>query len=238
MTVKEHYDRHLANFYSWMLGDLDVHASAFESFCRSHRILPQKSGVAFDLGAGNGMQTLALEKLGFKVWAFDFNEKMLDELKSKAISAHTVLDDIRQIEAYAHLNPELAVCCGDTLSHLDSPDDVLDFLAKVYSVLPVQGVLVLSFRDYSVELNDTDRFIPIKSDDEKILTCFLEYFPDKVRVTDLLYEKEGGNWTKRVSSYEKIRLDKQLVTRFLSRSGFSIAASQFEKGVVTIVAKK
>ncbi|MCK5371084.1 MAG: hypothetical protein KAQ62_21135, partial [Cyclobacteriaceae bacterium] len=48
--VKEHYDKHLANFYSWMVGDFDQKRSDFQDFLENNNIYPTKSKVAIDLG--------------------------------------------------------------------------------------------------------------------------------------------------------------------------------------------
>lgn len=48
---------------------------------------------------------------------------------------------------------------------------------------------LLSFRDYSVPLQDEKRFIPVRSDEGRILTCFLEYSEDSVLVHDILHER-------------------------------------------------
>ena len=83
MTVKEHYDNHLADFYSWMIGDFEKGKDSFKDFCIKNEIKPNKTGNAIDLGAGNGIQSIALGEIGFNVKAVDFNEKLLSELKQK-----------------------------------------------------------------------------------------------------------------------------------------------------------
>ena len=83
MTVKEHYDNHLGFFYSWMTGDCEDKKREFTNFCKNNNIYPKESGIAVDLGAGNGIQSVALAELGFKVKAIDFNQTLLDELVSR-----------------------------------------------------------------------------------------------------------------------------------------------------------
>lgn len=58
MTVKEHYDNHLGNFYSWMAGDFDAKQKEFEFWLKAHNIFPELNGYAIDLGAGHGIQCI------------------------------------------------------------------------------------------------------------------------------------------------------------------------------------
>jgi hypothetical protein len=55
-------------------------------------------------------------------------------------------------------------------------------------------LVYISFRDYSKELIGIVRFIPLKSNENKLLTCILDYEDAFVNVTDLLYEKNNDVW--------------------------------------------
>ncbi len=95
-------------------------------------------------------------------------------------------------------------------------------MEKTYRILKPGGRVVLTFRDYTDALEDTQRFIPVKSDPDRIFTCMLEYFPDRVRVTDLVYEREQDHWTRTISSYYKIRVSSAMIGTALSGAGFTI----------------
>ena len=56
MTVKEHYDRHLGNFYSWMVGEYAEKQQEQENFFLRNHITPNFSGAAFDLGCGHNFR--------------------------------------------------------------------------------------------------------------------------------------------------------------------------------------
>lgn len=240
MTVKEHYDNHLGNFYSWFFGDFEKNKDTFKVFCIDNDVNTFDSKYAVDLGAGNGIQTMALAELGFKVKAVDFNNQLITELKSRIgkFPVEVFNDDIKHLTKYSHPQPALIVCCGDTLAHLDSFSEVQKLIMDSYRMLSGNGRLILSFRDYSTELDDTDRFIPVKSDSQRILTCFVEYFPDKLRVTDLLHELENGKWIQKVSSYYKVRISRDQVLGFLKESGFEIIYDNIENRMITIIAQK
>lgn len=240
MTVKEHYDNHLGQYYSWFSGDFEYNKNNFKEFCIKNKIKPFKSKYAIDLGSGHGIQTLAMAELGFFVKALDFNTHLISELKSKKAEypIEVFEDDIKNISKYSLPQPELIICYGDTLTHLDCVDEVKTLIFDSYNILLSNGKLLLSFRDYSNELKDINRFILVKSESKRILTCFLEYYTEKLRVTDIIYEYENDKWIQKVSSYYKLRLDRDIVTIFLKKIGFKIELNSITNGIITIIGQK
>lgn len=240
MTVKEHYDTHLSNFYSWMLGDFEERKNDFLKFCQEQSIRPFDSKIAIDLGAGNGIQSVALAELGFNVKAIDFNNQLLAELDTRknGLPIEIIQDDIKTVSNYKENKPELIICCGDTISHLDSIKEIKQLIKDSFTTLIPNGKLILTFRDYSHELKDISRFIPVKSDSNRILTCFLEYFPDKVRVTDVFYEKENDKWQQKISSYEKVRISQNIIMSLLIETGFDIVLNETINRIITVIGLK
>lgn len=239
-NVKEHYDNHLSNFYSWMAGNFDQERIVFQNFLESHSIRPASSKVAIDLGAGHGIQSIALKNMGFDVTAIDFNDKLLNELKANldSQSIKVVKDDIRNIGSFSDLKPEVIVCCGDTITHLESKTEIKNLIKKCSDILSDKGKLILSFRDYSHELNDKQRFIPVKNDDDRILTCILEYESERIKVTDLLYEKTKNGWNPKVSSYFKVRIKPNEVVDYINNHGLTLTFNEPFNRMYTIIAEK
>ena len=242
MEVKAHYDTHLAAFYSWMVGDFAVAQGLMRTYFAAHDVRPRDSGLALDLGAGTGLQTLALIQLGFHVLAVDFNAPLLAELRQRAqglpVTAHEgdLLDFRRHLSTEA---PELIVCMGDTLTHLPSVEAVAALLADCYHASVPGGRLVLSFRPLEQELHDTHRFIPVRSDADRIHTCLLEYFPTVVRVTDLLHERTvSGEWTQKASSYHKLRLSEAEVVELLAQAQWRVTSQETQRGLTYLLAER
>ena len=238
--VKEHYDNHLADFYSWMIGDFDKEKESFMVFCHKNEVKPFKTGIAIDLGAGSGIQSIALGEIGFKVKAVDFNEKLLSELKSRigGLQIELIKDDILNVKSITNLSVDLITCCGDTISHLETFKQLDRLFQDCYDLLEVSGKLILSFRDYSVALSDTQRFIPVKSDEERILTCVIDYYDEKITVTDLLHEKTNGVWTQKISSYEKLRVRTDSVINRAETVGFSVDFNEKISRMIYLILKK
>jgi SAM-dependent methyltransferase len=240
MNAKNHYDQHLGNFYSWMVGDFDEKQKQQEDFFLRNDIKPVSRKVAFDLGAGNGLQAISLAKLGFAVKAIDFNAQLLNELTSRKsnLNIEIINDDILTYLQRSSYQAELMICMGDTITHLESIDRVALLVQQMSSHLEPGGKIVVSFRDLTKELQGDERFIPVKNDDSRILTCFLEYFPDRVMVHDILHEKQGGKWIQKVGYYPKLRLDVALLTDLLQKNDIQLLTSEIVNGMIYLIGKK
>lgn len=240
MNIKLHYDNHLANFYSWMTGDFTEKQLEQQAFFTANAIAPNGSKVAIDLGAGHGLQSVSLANLGFQVHAVDFNQQLLRELKNngRGLTLHIVEDDLIKYLEHTRLTAEVIACMGDTLTHLESMAKLETFVHLLYQRLERNGKVIVSFRDLVRELTGAQRFIPVKSDENRILTCFLEYFPEQVIVHDILHEKKDGRWEQKVSAYPKLRLDEEIVTKLLLRNKFRIVSSQMLNRMIYLIAEK
>jgi 2-polyprenyl-3-methyl-5-hydroxy-6-metoxy-1,4-benzoquinol methylase len=239
MTAKEHYDNHLANFYEWMAGDFETKQKEQQDFFERNGIKPLQNKIAIDLGSGHGLQSIALARLDFKVTAVDFSRLLLENLfiRGKEFGIQVLERDLLSEENFKK-QAEIIVCMGDTIAHLESVDQIRLLLERCFNCLLNNGKLVLSFRDYGTELVDTQRFIPVKSNSNKILTCFLEYSPDKVKVTDLLHEQSNGQWIQKVSSYFKIRITNRMIEKLVLDAGFKIMKSDVINRMNYLIAGK
>ncbi len=240
-TTKNHYDQQLAAIYSWMSGDPEAAIARNRDLLRQFEIHTLLPGLAVDLGAGSGFQSIPLAELGFSVIAIDFCETLLSELGDRAsnLNIRTICDDILNLSKHLDQQVQLIVCMGNTLTHLDSLSAVEFLLSEAKQALTQNGRLILGFRDYiSVELQGNQRFIPVQSDESTILTCFLEYHENIVEVHDLLYQKNGNQWVLKANSYPKLRLDQNWVSDRLSKIGFEILRKETISGMIYIVAQK
>ncbi|MCP4725912.1 MAG: class I SAM-dependent methyltransferase [bacterium] len=239
-TAAEHYENVLSDVYSWMLGGFESGVQRNIDFFDKHSIDPVGSKLAIDLGAGCGFQSIPLAMRNFSVIAIDIDAKLLKELNENK-STHkitTVQDDLYEFDKYAQGKAELVICMTDTLLHLESKSKVESLFLKVFSSLEDNGKFILTYRDLSFELSDIDRFIPVKSDDNIILLCFLEYESETVKVHDIVYFNENGEWNINKSFYRKLRLSKDWIDEKLLESGFTNIDSKVENGLITVIAAK
>lgn len=239
-TVAEHYENHLAPVYVWMAGGLDAAVSNGEREIDASCPTPASDDIAVDLGAGFGMHAIPLARRGYSVVAVDTSPKLLDVLREHGgtLPIRVVEDDLLAFQRYLSAKAHLILCMGDTLTHLPEPQSVERLFSLVAESLHAGGSFIATFRDYTAPLVGDGRFIPVRSDSDRILTCFLEYSPDHVTVHDVLHERMGSAWRLRVSAYRKLRLSPEWVATALRARGFGVRTEPGLAGMVRVVADK
>jgi hypothetical protein len=141
-------------------------------------------------------------------------------------------------EPQRHAPANLIVCLGDTLTHLAELADVERLCQDIAASLERAGRVVFTFRDYSRPAEGIARFIPVRSDADRIHTCFLEEQGERMLVHDIVHERDGATWRMRVSSYPKLRLVPATVVSMLQRVGLAPTLSAGPRGMVSIVASR
>jgi SAM-dependent methyltransferase len=238
-AVQEHYDRHLGSIYSWMLGDMGAAIENARAELRDLGIAARPPGLAVDLGAGPGVHALPLAELGFSVVALDTCAGLVEELQQRAESRsiHAVLDDLTSFRKHCARPADIILCMGDTLTHLPTRQDVEQLFREVRAALAPGGLFVATFRDYvSAPLRGTSRFIPVRGDAQRILTCFLEYSDEIVTVHDIVHNRGESGWGMQVSAYPKLRLDPRWTQATLSSLGFTTKLDAAARGMVRLSA--
>jgi SAM-dependent methyltransferase len=240
MTAKDHYERHLGGFYSWMAGDFTEKQQEQERFFLSNHIKANLSGHAIDLGCGHGLQSVSLAHVGFSVQAIDFNRQLLRELRSRINNELIECIESNLLEFLYTLKTkiELIVCMGDTLTHLSDLTQVEELVSLSSQKLEPGGKLILSYRDFDNELINEKRFIPVRSDENRIHTCYLEYLPGYIKVFDILHEKEDGSWKQTVSWYPKLRLPPATILSFLEKHNLFLLKQEVIGGMTYLIAQR
>jgi SAM-dependent methyltransferase len=239
-AAKSYYDRFLAEHYLWMAGGFEGNAGRNREFFSAHGIRPGDRGFAIDLGAGCGFQSVPLAEAGFNVTAVDFCPALLDEIRRRvpATGIEMIAGDITDFPVWAGRRPELITCMGDTLTHLSDSSLVRGLIRQCHAELVPGGRLVLSFRNYSPKPDDSVIVIPVKRDAERIFLCRLEYHPETVGVTDVLFDRRSGTWERSAGTYTKLRLAPSLVRELLEEAGFRIDHMAMENGMIVFIAEK
>jgi SAM-dependent methyltransferase len=202
-------------------------------------LIPQLNASAVDLGAGFGMHSIPLARRGFRVLALDSSAELLGELTESAgtLPIQTVVADLLSFRRHLTVQTDVVLCMGDTLTHLPDRAMVETLIAEAAAALTADGIFVITFRDYTTALLAERRFISVRCDADRILTCFLEYEDDHVVVHDLLNERDGLEWKLRVSSYRKLRLAPEWTCNVLAKHGFEVTREPGLGGMVRLVSR-
>jgi SAM-dependent methyltransferase len=196
------------------------------------------SGLAIDLGAGFGMHAIPLARAGYDVLAIDTSAALLGVLQRNGtvLGIRAIEADLLDFRQHTEGEASLIVCLGDTLTHLADWSQVERLFRDVAASLRADGRLVLGFRDYTRPVVDEARFIAVRSDADRIHTCFLETLPERMRVHDIVHERDGAVWRMTVGSYLKLRLAPTKVEAALREVGLEPITEPGPRGMVRIIA--
>jgi len=239
-TAAEHYARHLGPIYVWMAGGSETALQAGNAEIEALNLPATRGALVLDLGAGFGMHAIPLARRGARVTAIDTSAELLRtlaELRGE-LPVQAVNDDLLAFQSHISEAPSAILCMGDTIAHLPEFGAVESLIERAAVELAPGGVLALSFRDYSVPLTGEQRFIPVRNDATRILTCFLEYEPQAVLVHDILHERTPDGWQTRVSHYRKLRLSPERLITSIRSNGFKVRREAGMRGMVRLVAQR
>ena len=238
-TVREHYSSHLAPIYLWMAGGFDSAVHFGQSDLDELGIKASADMSALDLGAGFGMHAIPLARGGCAVTAVDDSAVLLKELRDRGagLPIRAIEGDLLNASSYVSAAPQIVLCMGDTLTHIQTKDEIAGLFGEVSRILAPGGLFAMTFRDYTSPAIGERRFIPVRSDANRIHTCFLEEGPTHMMVHDIVHERVADTWRMKVSSYTKLRLAPQWVLDALRSVGLNPTASAGPRGMVQIVAR-
>jgi 2-polyprenyl-3-methyl-5-hydroxy-6-metoxy-1,4-benzoquinol methylase len=238
VSVTQHYATHLAPVYEWLSGGLEAAVARAAAELTGLGLLHRPRCQVVDLGAGFGAHSLALARAGHAVLALDTSALLLQRLQQAAHdqAVTTIAADLLEFRRYLAKPADLILCMGDTLTHLPEHADVARLITEIVGALGARGVFIATFRDYSQALSGVQRFIPVKSDAHRILTCFLEFAAEHVFVHDVLHERHDEQWRVRVSAYSKLRLAPTTLCAQLRAHGLQERQEAGPAGMVRIVA--
>jgi len=239
-SVHEHYEQLLGPVYTWMAGGIKPALENGEAELEAVGVTTSKGGTAVDLGAGFGMHAIPLARRGFQVLALDSCAVLLDELRAGAgeLPIQLIQNDLQSFPRYLSTEPEFVLCMGDTLTHLEDEESVVELVETVAGAMLAGGRFVVTLRDYTVALEGEQRFIPVRGDANRILTCFLEYTGSRVAVHDILHQWDGSDWQLRVSRYNKLRIAPGWLVDTLRKHGFAATRETSRAGMVRIDARR
>jgi len=127
--------------------------------------LPATTKFSFvDVGCSTGQLANRLCLDGATGIGIDLNEDMIEIAKADAATSlvdYQVVDMLRLADAFPSANFDLVICFGNTIVHLDSVEQVSDFLNQCCRLLKTSGYLLLQLLDYQFILDNQVRELPL-----------------------------------------------------------------------------
>lgn len=240
-SSRTHYDEMLADHYEWMVGGLDTLKKKVCQELSHLRQEIQRGTRVLDIGCGLGVHSSIAEEQGASVVAIDESTAMIDKAKRLfgGTSIHFHVASTKDIANLRQGTFDIIICAGDTLTHLDSPDDAENLLRQCTELLNAEsGILSLQFRDYSSpDETGTTKTVLVRASEDRIMTCVLHYRSSCVVVTDVIHERRDKGWELSGSTYRKLRLSPARVRSLLEEMHFHTEAN-FSNGMWTIVGRR
>src|ERR1700722_19724698 len=159
-TVREHYSSHLAPIYLWMAGGFDNAVRFGKSELDALGIKAGADMIALDLGAGFGTHAIPLAREGCEVTAVDESAELLKELRDRGVGLpiRLIEGDLLSASRYVSAAPQIVLCMGDTLTHIQTKEEVAGLFGEVSRILAPGGLFAMTFRDYSSPASGERRF--------------------------------------------------------------------------------
>ena len=217
----------VASFYDSLSDDYDLmtdfsaRLSSEEPVFR-HLIAKYKIRTVLDAGAGTGLYSLILARLGVRVTVVDVSGAMLQQLARNAemLGAHveTIKSSLENLSVAAPGTTDAIVCLGNTISHVQGDDDLRRVLANFSWILRPDGTLLIQLLNYEKILHDAVRLQNIR---ERNGTIFIRYYdlePGFIRFNILKLSPRKGYSHQSVNLRPLVRAD---LLRLLPQEGFS-----------------
>ncbi len=236
-TTCRQYDA-FAPDYHWLFSGAEC-----EPFFETHDELLgslEPGAKILDCSCGIGMQAVALARKGYKVWAADASAGMVAEARRRAGEAGVAIPIARcgweELAGRFAERFDLAFCCGNSIGHCCSEEEMIRALRGMREVLAEDGKMVLDSRNWEKLRQEKPRFSVLalrEREGKKCIPLYVWNFPEKweeahVVVVVLVFEEGGRTWHRSYPiTYYPFRADELM--RRLKTAGFAEAESDYEE---------
>jgi SAM-dependent methyltransferase len=189
-----------------------------------------------DVACGTGMHGIALAERGYEVVGVDSSGPMIEEARANAAKAAVEVDF--QVAAFggvvdglasADLRPafDAAICLGNSLPHVMTPDQLDEALEDLAASLLPGGLLLIQNRNFDAVLSTRDRWMSPqgyrRGAHEWLFVRFYDFEPSGLLTFNVLTLHRGGDepWHQRLTSTKLWPLTRLELVPALKRAGFT-----------------
>lgn len=188
--------------------------------------IPENDGKVLDIGCGIGTLSFELANYYTNVLGIDMDAEMIQaalkkkEDKSKAFQFQQI--SMLQLDTFINKNSvDGIICFGNTLVHLNSLDEIADFLQQSKTILKSNGKLLLQIVNYDKIIEKNIKQLPLIENDEIIFERNYSYrkSANKIDFNTRLTVKSSQQIIE--NSIELLPLLKKEITILLNNAGFN-----------------
>jgi SAM-dependent methyltransferase len=202
-----------------------------------------------DVACGTGMHAIALAQRGYALVGVDVSAGMIKQARANAVEAGADAEfevagfgalaqklGGRRLQAESHdggpdqapseKGIDAALCLGNSLPHLHTPDQLVQALADFAACLRPEGLLLIQNRNFDAVLARRERWMPLQAHQESgrewLFLRFYDYEGDGTLVFNVLTlrREEGGKWGQHLGSTRLWPLRQEELTAALEGGGF------------------
>lgn len=151
-------------------------------------VLPYNGARVLDVGCATGDLAFALAHFGFPTWAFDYDAQMV-ETAQHTKQEDTMFPVFEQLDMrlldqrYPESFFDTIICFGNTLVHLLTDEDIVQFLQATNKTLATDGTLTIQILNYDFILGQEIKSLPVIENEHIRFERNYEFIP-----TDSLIE--------------------------------------------------
>lgn len=230
MKKNNEYGTHLSEAYDALNTDVNYEEWADFYLSAVHKYTDEKPASVCDMACGTGALSLALEKRGCRVTAFDLSEDMLTLADKKARDAGAekvrfTKQDLRDFRVYAPV--ELCVCMMDGLNCLETPSDVASAVRSANRALCEGGMFIF-------DVNAKHKFESVYAENaylleaEDVFLAWQNFYNPKSKKCDMYLtffcEGADGRYTRFDETVRERMYPVRTLEKVLDDAGFTVLA--------------
>lgn len=182
----------------------------------------QGKGTLLDLGCGTGNKSIFFAAGGNTVTGIDSDSGMIEKARSSNAAANISYEHLDMMEAARHFSPKSfggILCLGNTLVHLDGPEQIATLLGDVSRLLAPHGSFLLQILNYNRILDAKQFTLPVLESEDVIFRRHYEWEESQMHfVTSIEVKSSGKSYSNDITLYP---LRREELDAGLQKAGFS-----------------
>lgn len=185
--------------------------------------IPDSESSIVDVGCGIGTLSFELIKHFNNVFGIDMDAEMIQVAVNGKGDNYPDFKQLSMLDLTTHFNKDSMdgiICFGNTLVHLDSLDEITDFLIQAKTVLKPNGKLLIQIVNYDRILSKSVKYLPLIENDEILFERNYEFqkLENKIGFNTRLKVKSTNEIIE--NSIKLVPILKNELTLLLNNAGF------------------